>query len=687
MKQIFKGLLTLVLLGSFVLSYSCCGPSGCSALGACKGCATLNLNQCCYSYNKTFVGPCDGYPFLLPRSQSVNAARDIVGIQQFINRYDMDINYGVFSATVEYAQSFKPERLSNYFFGCNLINCNNLLIQGSGIENRDPRAWLADYFGLPRDFESTITFCPRIKNVMVDLNWHFGLDNWREGMYFKIHAPITWTKTALRMCECISKEGTETAGYFPAGYMALAQVETSALAKSFMQAIGGTHTWGDMKEPLKFGIMTNCSQTKIRFSDIQMALGYNFILKQDGHVGINLRLYAPTGNKPCAIYLFEPVVGNGKHWELGGGLSASYICWRSEEHEDRFAGLWLDANITHLFKSCQCRSFDLFCKPNSRYMLLEEMTANETGNDHQINGEISSDPIEVVPATYRYANNLIPAINWSTFNVDVKIALQADIALKLAWVRENWSFDLGYNLWARSGEKYCFDCCGGGCCCDDGGCACCVTSACGLYAVKGDSYIYGFRSINPPEGTAITATQCAADIHAGKNYPDNPDNSDYASVNPRIDNPLPAWCGATIACSPLFDTSGRKVNTSIQPVLVSQSCLNLGKGPKAITHKLFGHISYSWKNREDDLIPFIGVGGEVEFGARTKNSCDPCCGPCGAAFGPCGLRCGDSCSSCCPCTRCDACSDPCDYSCKKYAGISQWGVWIKGGLAFDCFCK
>jgi len=128
MKQIFKGLLTVVLLGSFVLSYSCCGPSGCSALGACKGCATMNLNKCCYTYNKTFVGPCDGYPFLLPRSQSVNAARDIVGIQQFINRYDMDTKYGVFAATVEYAQTFRPERLANYFFGCDLINCHPLLI-------------------------------------------------------------------------------------------------------------------------------------------------------------------------------------------------------------------------------------------------------------------------------------------------------------------------------------------------------------------------------------------------------------------------------------------------------------------------------------------------------------------------------------------------------------------------------
>ena len=640
----------------------------------------MNLNQCCYSYNKTFVGPCDGYPFLLPRSQSVNAARDIVGIQQFINRYDMDINYGVFAATVEYAQSFKPERLSNYFFGCDLINCNNLLIQGSGIENRDPRAWLADYFGLPRDFESTITFCPRIKNVMVDLHWHFGLDDWREGMYFKIHAPITWTKTALRMCECISQEGTEASGYYPAGYMATTQINTSELAKSFMQAIGGTHTWGDMKDPLKFGIMTNCSQTKIRISDIQMALGYNFILKQDGHVGVNLRLYAPTGNKPCAIYLFEPVVGNGKHWELGGGLSASYICWRSEEHEDRFAGLWLDANITHLFKSCQCRSFDLFCKSNSRYMLLEQMEVNAE-DASQITGGA-----EYVAANYRYTGNLIPAINWSTFNVDVKIALQADIALKAAWVRENWSFDLGYNLWARSGEKYCFDCCGGGCCCKDGGCACCVTSACGLYAVKGDSYVYGYTTTDASSAVALSATQCAADIHTGKNYPDNNDNDDFGDANPRVDNPLQAWVGPNH--TQLNNIGGtRYMNTSIQPVLVSQGCLNLGKGPKAITHKLFGHISYSWKNREDDLIPFIGVGGEVEFGARTKNSCDPCCGPCGAAFGPCGLRCGDSCSSCCPCTCCDACSAPCDYSCKKYAGISQWGVWIKGGLAFDCFCK
>ena len=47
--------------------------------------------------------------------------------------------------------------------------------------------------------------------------------------------------------------------------------------------------------------------------------------------------------------------------------------WRSEE-EDRDVTLYLDATLTHLFKTTQMRTFDLRCKPLSRYMLAMNFT-------------------------------------------------------------------------------------------------------------------------------------------------------------------------------------------------------------------------------------------------------------------------------------------------------------------------
>jgi len=660
MRRVFKGLLTLALLGSFAVAFANCGTCGTSC-NTCNTCTT-----CCDDCSSCdAVGRCDGYPFLLPRSQSVNAARELVGWQPFINKYDMDSYYEAFSVAVEYTRTFREERLAQFFFGNDLVDCcNTLLIQGSAVENRNSKAWLADYFGLSRDFSSKVTFCPRIQNVMVDLNWYQGLDEWAEGLYFRIHAPITWTKWELRMCECITAEGTMD---FPAGYMAPDVVELADLAPNFTTAIAGCHTWGDMQSPLCYGIMSNCKQTKTRLSDIQFVFGWNFVRKEDGHFGLNMRFAAPTGNKPCAKYLFEPIVGNGKHWELGGGLTGSWIFWRSEEEEDRYMGMWMDANITHLFKKCMCRSFDFCCKPNSRYMLLEEMESNAEGD------RISDDEDEATYATHRYAGNLIPAINWATFDIDVKIDVQADVALKFAYVRDNWSFDLGYNLWARTGEKFCQDCCDD--CCDD--CCGCPTT-CGLYAIKGDSFIYGYRDDGDADSAkALSATQKDADIHTGKNAPAS-DTVEEASGNPEIDNREDAEVEADTDLV-VFTNPQVRAGTSIQPNLVTRCDLNMGKSPKAITHKIFAHFSYAWKDREDEWVPFLGVGGEVEFGQST-DICDDCCNSCCDPCGPCGTTYNTGCNSCSNSCCNNGCGDNC---CSKYAGISQWGVWIKGGVAFD----
>jgi len=94
MKQIFKGLLTLVMLCSFGLiaaancnvTYAC--GSGCNT----NCCTTSCCNDCCNDC--TCLGPCDGAPFLLPRSQGFNAARALVGWQPFINKHGMDSRYG-----------------------------------------------------------------------------------------------------------------------------------------------------------------------------------------------------------------------------------------------------------------------------------------------------------------------------------------------------------------------------------------------------------------------------------------------------------------------------------------------------------------------------------------------------------------------------------------------------------------
>ena len=656
MKRLIKLTFFFIIISNFTTSMAdniCCANKSC-----CK-------DKCCDKYNIVYNCDCDpcccisslyGYPFLAYRSQSVNAARDLVGWQQYINKFDMEKYYFTFATTFEYTRSFNAKRISQFFFGKDLINCNTLKIQGSAIENRDPRAWLADYFGLPRDFESNVSFCPQIENYILDLNFYVGLDEVRRGMYLKIHAPFVYTKWQLNMCEPVQNQGTESDGLYPAGYMDEATVPKSKLAKTFTESISGSHTFGDMQAPIKFGKMTPYKIIKSRISDVQIIFGWNPIREKDYVFGLNFRVDAPTGNRPCSLYLFEPIVGNGKHWGIGAGFNSESTLWRAKNDPENYFSVWIDANLTHLVRSCQCRSFDFCGKPNSRYMLLEKMTA-------EIEDNLRIAPLELIQTDtlpnfdkaqvpdYQYAKKLIPAVNWSTFPIDVRVDIQADLAIKFAYVKQNWDIDFGYNLWARTGEKFSFidNCCAD---CDEE-----------LYAIKGDTYIYGYRAedIAP---VALSATQSCADIHTGKNYPwkDTTDENTYPPTNPNIDNPIILTNtaipipGEYIAAGGNSNTgddilvenvsaTGLYTRTSFQPILVSrrQTCLgntrhlNTEKGPSAVTHKFFAHFNYSGKGKHEDWTPFIGIGGEVEF----------------------------------------------DSWCTARRGVCQWGAWIKLGSSFE----
>ena len=644
MRRVLKGLITLALVFSFSVAPAAdkggcgtnCGTSsfgssrgsgcdtgcdtGCgTSFGTCcggSGCGNSSCDDCCQA------SAC-GYPFLAYRSQSWNAARQIAGIQPFINRYDMDSTYGNFSIALEYTRSFRPEHINSFLFGGDLVGCNSLLIQGSTVENRSSVAWLADYFGLPQDFSSCVSFCPRIENVIVDFDFYLGLDEVTEGLYVRLYAPLVWTRWCLRMGECLTDQG-ETE--FPPGYMSEEKIDRANLPRSFTEAISGRTTWGDMKTPLCFGRMNPCCCTLTRLSDIQLVFGWNFVRDEDYNFGLNIRAGFPTGNRPCSRFLFEPIVGNGKHWELGGGLTSKYIVWRSEDNEDNYLGIYLDANFAHLFKTCQCRTFDFCgCRPNSRYMLLAEMGTNEDDLQGGPNAR------ELTRANFQYQKNLIPATHFTTFNVDVRIDIQADIVLKFGYIRDNWAADLGFNLWARSGEKFCLN-----------NCSCCGCPDDRIYAIKGDADLYGYFKVDEGNATnpiPLSSSQCAADIRTGQNM--RLDNADDAMVNKGSDNPELAW--AKDPAQELFvfnDTteSDNQIFTSIQPKLVSCDDVNFCRSPSAITYKVFGNFSYAWRDREENWTPYLGIGGEAEFAPR--------------------------CNSC------------------KFA-VSQWGVWLKGGVAFE----
>jgi len=425
-------------------------------------------------------------------------------------------------------------------------------------------------------------------------------------------------------------------------------------------------------------------------SEIQLVLGNDWWRCEDYHFGLNLRMSIPTGTRPHGKYLFEPVVGNGHHWEIGAGLTGHYTFWQSCD-SSQSTSLWIDLNVTHLFNARQCRNFDLCQSPNSRYMLAQRIGQPVEdclqGNlDPAIKNALEQ---LIIPANdytlsnYQFKNLYTPVANLTQSRIKVSAPIQIDFSALLNFNCGCYNVDLGYNLWYRGCEKIKFD----------------YSSTSPLethaWALKGDAHVFSYQLIDPSSGlecddnpitigetVALAATQHSANIYAGTNRPcDTTLNVRLQSRNPGIDNAQFAYttddpdvCDDTQ--QPLLSSSapnncdevisnendnetGIQTRTSIQPKFLSTADVDCaGASTKGLSHKIFAHVSRTWAETECGHIPYLGVGAKIEVAVH--NSC--CQGP----------------KTCFTTAECN----PCASSCRKCA-LSEWGIWVKGGISFD----
>ena len=572
------------------------------------------------------------------RSISRNAARDLAGWTNYINKDSSpDIVYGALSVTPEYNHTFNGSAITRTLFGSNLIGhgCNqHLKISGSQTTDRGPQDLLADYFYLPSDFESTVHFKPVIDNVILDFGFYLGLDAWAKGVYFWLHAPFAHTRWDINITEDVTNPGINNAAQ---GYYTPDVLPRNLLLDSFTAFVNGVtvpNTDNIAFEELRYAKMSTDRLIKSRLAEIRTGFGWNFFAEKYWHVGFNGQIAAPTGLRPHAEYLFEPLVGNGHFWELGVGLNGHYDFWRNED-ETAHCTFYVDINLTHLFRTRQARSFDLTRAGTlSRYMLAIEMTSPAVN--------LQSPDTSLLPSA-QFDNDFLPVANFTTLDVEVSIAIQADIVLLFNATRNNWSFDLGYNYWGRSKDNISlrrnesFDE--------------------NRFALKGDAHIFGFLP-NSTEFVALSATESRSTIHAGTNVPAQ-GTTDSAVIitaekNPNIDFPQPAETNPAIPFIPqnllyaqnVADVPTNIINTSIPPVFVTRNDLNL-EGPETSgsSNKIFTHLSYTW-NDKTEWQPYLGIGGEAEWANKTKQNCKPC-------------------------------DEHAPQAC-----TSQWGIWIKTGATF-----
>lgn len=597
--------------------------------------ALLALSSYIYSF--------DSSPFLAVRSQGQDSARWLAGWTHKVNQWCGPDVYAALAITPEYTHSYNPDQIANNLFGADVkwgSFTPFLKVTGSAVAGRHPDEWLADYLGLPPDFQSTITFNPTIQNFILDLNLYVGINKWVEGLYLNFFIPFVHTRWDLGLCEKVIDAGSQ--GYLP-GYFAPTAVSREQLLHAATEFLsdGLVPDLGSVTfSPLERSKMSRSALSKTGFADLHAVLGWNFIQDEDYHLGLNFRAVIPTGTKPTGEFLFEPVVGNGHFTEFGLGLSTHGIIWR-HPCLDKEWGLYIEAWVTHLDYATQRRSFDLKTSDGSRYMPMLRMT-------DLIVGDLNNGGLE---PNAQFDGFITPLANLSTLPVSVDALWQADFTLMFNYKVCNWEFDAGYNFWSKRPENIKFQ-------------ADCKGLLNELYwGSKGDAQLYGYRFDNQ-EPVALSATQSRATISRGTNRPGTKPG-EYLT-NPGIDNPKLAFADAV----DLMDQPGAvaiedQINTSIQPIFTTTSSLSLCRtATHGYTNAIFGHINYTFNEYDDCWYrPYLGIGGKIEMGySGPENGCDSLCTNIpGIAAAPCGT---------------------CDVETLLQAGISQVCFWVKGGASF-----
>ncbi len=612
-------------------------------------------------------------PYFNLRSEGARLERQVIGVREIERELACSDKCwpGYLGSTFTFSKSFRSASISHCLFGNALINngcCQALRVTGSGVAGRDNnRDLLADYFGLPTDFISTLNFNPRIVNTLSDYQLYLRLDRWACGLWFYVHAPVVHSKWNLNLCEDVAQLGGAdyAEGYFSANTVARANLLTGA---SEFLAGATPNIPGQKFNGLRNARITAepcASHTKTQLADLQFWLGYDWLNCDDYNFGIGLVVAAPTGNRPEARYLFEPIVGNGHHWEVGGLIRGDYLFWQNCDQTHSIRG-FTQANITHLFEARQKRTFDLKGKPLSRYALAERLGVNDDfpflgGSATSLTGCESAVPGFTL-SNSQFANEYTPVANLTTLCVDVSVNYQLDWVAMLTWSHCNVTWDLGYNLWSRGCEKISTKCCDGG------------LIPANTWALKGDARVYGFLDCNTLPfvgGTpiALGATESGATAFSGTN--------NGSALNAGIDNAQFAYAanlatGATAFSSISSDPVGifTETRTSIQPIFLSDADVDIcGAQTKGLSNTVFTHVSYWWDC--ECWEPYLGFGGEAEFAAGHRVKCsDNSCNT-------------SSCSSSSSCSTSASCSTSsnCSSSCNKCA-LSQWSVWIKGGFVF-----
>lgn len=266
-------------------------------------------------------------------------------------------------------------------------------------------------------FGGKIKFSPSQEVYGLRLDYYQNLWNF----YLKVDLPIVEVKNSMGVSKIGEVPLTSLFGdttrfynlfdYFDGKIEYLNNPESDQLQRKLKHAkFGGTHN--------ECGV-----------ADLNVSLGYTFLNKNNCRAGLGINVTIPTGNEANGEWLFEPIVGNGKHWGLGFELDSKLRLWDEGTGSRDAIDFLFFANLKYLFRNTEHRTLGLLDNDGEKIKFGHYYLAGKRGE---------------LP--------VFPLANVLTRKVSVEPGLQFEMLAALAFNANNVTFDLGYNMFVKNCE-------------------------------------------------------------------------------------------------------------------------------------------------------------------------------------------------------------------------------------------
>lgn len=305
---------------------------------------------------------------------------------------DDEYNF-LFSLKPFYQQTDSPDRMGTYFMVGASEPCAKVRQDGTGKINP---IWF-EVLASGGNYSSTLCFAP-VRQTYGAILTMFGRVNI---FWYLINTAAMGATHNMHVSECnITFTGT-------------------MLVPGFNNMCDGLNNPAFTAGKIPCGVST----TKGGLDDIQIKLGLDVMRRNHGRFSFYAVGTIPTGIRPNAKTLFEPLVGS-IHASLGAGFNADATL---HDNDISHCVLLADVKYRYLLEGCERRTFDL-C-PNGDWARYLRVTtpANTMASQPGIN--FFTKPVTIVPRG----------------TVDAWFAIHEELF-------EAWNLEVGYNLWWRQAE-------------------------------------------------------------------------------------------------------------------------------------------------------------------------------------------------------------------------------------------